>query len=116
MTANTVTAKMPDDKKEKHAARAAQPVHLFHLQRLRPLMAQIRRQAARLPAEADPEALHDFRVSLRRLRSVLTTFRRIYHRFYIDAICRELGMIADHTNGQRDQEVMASLIGELDLS
>lgn len=62
---------------------------------------------------SDPEALHDLRVALRRMRSMLRAYRgelRLRKR-----IRRELGDLASATNPARDAEVLLDLYSRLPL-
>jgi CHAD domain-containing protein/CYTH domain-containing protein len=67
--------------------------------------------ARRLRSDRDDEALHDFRTSLRRTRSVLKAYRgalgRRARRFE-----REIRKIADSTSAGRDAEVQLTWLGE----
>ncbi len=54
----------------------------------------------------DPEAVHDLRVTLRRLRSLLRASRQIFGRFHADFARAELGRIAAPTGAIRDEEAL----------
>lgn len=60
--------------------------------------------ARRLRTRSDDEALHDFRTSLRRMRSTLKAYRGVFGR-RARRFARELGEIAAWTNRARDAEV-----------
>lgn len=60
--------------------------------------------AERLAEAADPEALHDFRVALRRLRSVLRAYRSCLRKLP-KKLRRELKRVARATSAGRDAEV-----------
>src|SRR4051794_38610615 len=55
---------------------------------------------------ADPEAIHDFRVAIRRLRSVLRPVRPVYGRRRMRALAEGLKRVADATGTLRDEEVL----------
>ncbi len=55
-----------------------------------------------------PEALHDFRVAVRRLRSYLRAFREVLRPAVRDRDLRRLRRIARATNAARDVEVLAA--------
>ncbi len=57
------------------------------------------------PEGGDSEALHDFRVALRRLRSTLKTFRATLEGSVGKKLERRLKRLADSTGGGRDSEV-----------
>jgi CHAD domain-containing protein/CYTH domain-containing protein len=60
---------------------------------------------ARVTGTPDPEALHDYRVALRRLRSCLRAYRKAVHSSVTDQTVRRLGRLARGTNRSRDLEV-----------
>jgi CHAD domain-containing protein len=60
---------------------------------------------ARLASSADPEALHDYRVALRRLRSCLRSYRRELRSTVTRKGRRRLARLARATNRSRDLEV-----------
>ena len=62
-----------------------------------------------------PEALHDFRVALRRLRSWLRAFRPWLHDTVRRRTYRELAAIADASSGARDAEVALAWLSGLEL-
>lgn len=62
-------------------------------------------QYARLANPSDTEALHDFRVALRRLRSWLRAYRRDVRDSVGKKVMRRLGAIARATTDSRDIEV-----------
>ena len=64
-------------------------------------------------ASDDDEAVHDLRVALRRLRSILKPARRIYGPFHTDAVRAALKEIADATGDLRDEEVLHQTIADL---
>ncbi|MFT3915157.1 MAG: CHAD domain-containing protein [Anaeromyxobacteraceae bacterium] len=69
--------------------------------------------SARLSGDADPEALHDFRVELRRLRSLLRAFRPWLRAGPRRRHLRALRRLAAGTGASRDAEVqLAVLAGE----
>lgn len=80
------------------ATRGAAELAAFRLTEV--LAARDRHRAA-----ADPEALHDFRVALRRLRSVLRAYRRPLRAQVTDRVRRRLRRIARVTGSSRDLEV-----------
>jgi CHAD domain-containing protein/CYTH domain-containing protein len=64
----------------------------------------------RLQERADDEALHDFRVSLRRLRSVLRAFRPYVEHCVTRKLRRRMRALARTTNDARDAEVQVHWI------
>jgi len=69
----------------------------------------------RVLANSDSEAVHDLRVSIRRIRSLLRIVRNVYGRFHVDAIRSEFARVADATGALRDEEVLAETLEALEL-
>lgn len=88
----------PADLAERSAALGARVVALAYLEAARAAL-------NRLGDAEDSEALHDFRVSLRRLRSTLRAYRPLLQRSVRGKDRRRLRSIADATNSGRDAEV-----------
>lgn len=74
------------------------------------LLEEARVARARLEAGADDEALHDFRVALRRLRSLLRAFQPYVQHEVTPKLRRRLRDLARATNGARDAEVQAQWV------
>jgi CHAD domain-containing protein len=71
------------------------------------LIARIRASAERMLAPGhDAEAVHDFRVGVRRLRTVLRSARRLYGKKTIQPLLDGFKRLADATNALRDEEVL----------
>jgi CHAD domain-containing protein len=80
------------------------------------LIATVRAAAARVGDHAaDPEAVHDLRVALRRLRTVLRPARRLYGKRRLRAIGAELGGFARAAGALRDDEVLRETLTALEL-
>ncbi|WP_437327246.1 CHAD domain-containing protein [Sorangium sp. So ce381] len=92
------------------------PVLLSHIERVR---ADARRVVTASEqgedAEPDAEAVHDFRVSLRRLRTLLKPARRIYGRRRLRPVAEGLREFARATGALRDEEVLRETLTALDL-
>ncbi|MDC0680452.1 CHAD domain-containing protein [Sorangium atrum] len=90
------------------------PVLLSHIERVR---ADARRvvTGSEQGAEPDAEAVHDFRVSLRRLRTLLKPARRIYGRRRLRPVAEGLREFARATGALRDEEVLRETLTALDL-
>jgi CHAD domain-containing protein len=76
------------------------------------LLAEARERTGRLGMPDDEEALHDFRVSVRRLRSALRTWREVLGRAVRDKDLRRLRRVARSTGDARDTEVLLAWIGQ----
>lgn len=64
---------------------------------------------------ADDEAIHDFRVALRRLRTALRPGRKLYGRKKMRALSQALKRFADATSALRDEEVLRETLTSLDV-
>lgn len=64
----------------------------------------------------DEEAVHDFRVALRRLRTALKPAREVYGKKKLKAIGADLKRFADVTSALRDEEVLRDTLASLELS
>jgi CHAD domain-containing protein len=74
--------------------------------------------AASLPrvlGETDDEAIHDLRVAIRRLRTILRIARPVYGRFLADAVRRAFTDIQRATGALRDEEVLGETLSGIDL-
>jgi len=65
---------------------------------------------------ADAEAVHDFRVALRRLRTVVRTVRDIHGRKRMRKIGDALKRYADATGALRDEEVLRETLAALEVA
>jgi CHAD domain-containing protein len=74
------------------------------------------RVVPRVVAGDDGEAVHDLRVALRKLRSVLRVVRRLYGRYHTEAVRAGFKRVADATGALRDEEVLGETLSSLDLS
>jgi CHAD domain-containing protein len=74
------------------------------------LLDEARPRAPRLADEGDVGALHDFRVSVRRLRSALRSWRGVLGRSVRDKDLRRLRRVARATGEARDTEVLLAWI------
>lgn len=72
-------------------------------------------QSRVLAGGSDPEAIHDFRVALRRLRTALRPARRVFGKRRLKEIAAELRRFAQATGALRDEEVLRETLGELTL-
>jgi len=77
------------------------------------LLAEARERADRLADATDAEALHDFRVSVRRLRSTLRAWRDQLGESVRDKDLEKLRRVARATSEARNAEVLAAWIGKI---
>lgn len=78
--------------------------------------AEAPKEAAEAPEETDEEAVHDFRVALRRLRTALKPACKLYGRKRMRAIDKRLKRYADATSALRDEEVLHETLEGLELA
>lgn len=78
------------------------------------LLGEVRKERARLDQPDDVEAVHDFRVALRRLRSLLKSHRR-HLNGKVDRVRKRLGDVAELTTEARDAEVQLAWLAEQKL-
>ncbi len=79
------------------------------------VVAASERRARRAELPEDAEAIHDLRVALRRLRSLLRPSRRIYGKEALRVIAGDLKRFSDATGALRDEEVLRETLSALDL-
>jgi CHAD domain-containing protein len=70
----------------------------------------------RVLQNADEEAIHDFRVEVRKLRTLLKAGRPLYGRFHADAVRAGFTEMHRATSTLRDEEVFLELLRTLDVS
>jgi CHAD domain-containing protein len=73
--------------------------------------ARLAETVPRLLTPSDEEAVHDFRVALRRTRTLLEVGRPVFGRFYADEVRGALREIMRASGALRDEEVLLELIG-----
>ncbi len=114
MNAGAAKRATPEEAPAEPAARRADD---FLTPALFVLIAVVRREALRVgPGQAaDPEAIHDFRVALRRLRTALRPARRVYGERRMRAIGAELRRFAAATGALRDEEVLRETLVALEV-
>lgn len=74
--------------------------------KLRALDAELRAAVPRVLGAADDEAIHDLRVAIRRMRTLLKLARPVYGAFHVDAVRRAFTMVHRATGELRDEEVL----------
>jgi len=88
----------------------AQPVELTCRHVAAALLMDAGKACDRLGVPDDPEALHDFRVSVRRLRSFIGAYRPHFPKAVRKTVRKQLKGLIAMTNAGRDQEVHARLL------
>src|SRR5687768_11282549 len=106
-----MAARLPSDLLKRSAEEGARLVALTYLE-------EITRAERRLADPADSEALHDFRVGLRRLRSCIRAYRGPLKGSVSKRVRRQLRDLTVETNAGRDAEVqlawLRQRVGQLD--
>jgi CHAD domain-containing protein len=97
--------RLPPNLLDRSAPESARLLALSHLD-------GIDKTAARLADPRDPEALHDFRVGLRRLRSTLKAYKVQLEDSVTPKMRRQVGKLARATNEGRDVEVQLEWLGK----
>ena len=87
----------------------------FLSKRLRALDTELRAAIPRVAKGGDPEAIHDLRVAIRRMRTMLKLARPIYGRFLADSARRALTEVQRATGELRDEEVLEETLHDLNV-
>ncbi|MDB4996080.1 MAG: hypothetical protein JWM74_3512 [Myxococcaceae bacterium] len=87
---------------------------LFIARKLREMDRALPAETKRVVTAADDEAVHDLRVTIRRLRTVLKLARPLYGRFLADAVRRSFAAVQQATGDLRDEEALAETLDKLD--
>jgi CHAD domain-containing protein len=85
----------------------------FLVEKLCDFDARLGETVPRLLASSDDEAVHDFRVALRRTRTLLEVGRPLFGRFYADEVRRSLRDVQRASGALRDEEVLLDLLAPL---
>lgn len=91
-------------------------IYDFTAREIKKNISYINRYAKQILKDSDPEAVHNFRVFVRRLRSFLQTLGPLYPKVYIKSLQQELKKIANTTSQLRDLEVMLGILQSLTIS
>src|SRR5580658_1884103 len=87
----------------------------FILRKARAFDRELGQAIRRVTAKADEEALHDMRVAMRRLRTLLRLSRRLYGRFRTDAVRSAFSEVQSRTGELRDEEALDATFDALGL-
>jgi CHAD domain-containing protein len=101
----------PREQQARRGSPAVEHVRVY----LRAQLAEIERTDPLIRSSEDPEAVHDLRVAVRRMRSVLRTTRALYDPDWLDALRAELDWLGSSFGPLRDLDVLlADLRKEVD--
>jgi CHAD domain-containing protein len=92
----------PTDRPARRAAPAIEHVRAY----FRAQLAELERTDPLIRSSEDPEAVHDFRVAIRRLRSALRTARDLFDGVWVDDLRAELKWLAGEFGTLRDLDVL----------
>lgn len=87
----------------------------FLAKRLRALDVELNAAVPRVAKGGDPEAIHDLRVAIRRMRTLLRLARPIYGRFLADSARHALTSVQHATGDLRDEEVLEETLRDLEV-
>jgi CHAD domain-containing protein len=87
----------------------------FIARKARALDASLAKAIRRVMTNADAEALHDMRVAIRRLRTVLRLARPVYGRYRTTAVRRAFTQVQAKTGELRDEEALAETLDGLSV-
>jgi CHAD domain-containing protein len=87
---------------------------LYVARKLREMDRALPAETKRVVTGADDEAVHDLRVTIRRLRTVLKLARPLYGRFLADAVRQSFAAVQKATGDLRDEEALAETLDKLD--
>lgn len=82
---------------------------------LRELDKEFATTSERVRKRADGEALHDMRVSIRKIRVLLKIGRSVYGRFLADSVRNEFTVLHRSTGALRDEEVLEETLGAIEI-
>jgi CHAD domain-containing protein len=81
--------------------------------RLRSVDAELAAAIPRVLTNGDEEAIHDLRVAIRRLRTLLKLARPVYGRFHADTVRAAFTVVHRATGALRDEEVLDETLDEV---
>jgi CHAD domain-containing protein len=85
----------------------------FLAKRLRAVDAELSAAIPRVLHASDEEAIHDLRVAIRRLRTLLKLARPVYGRFHADAVRAAFTAVHRATGALRDEEVLEETLSDV---
>jgi CHAD domain-containing protein len=98
---------------ETTATRSVARVGRFFARKLRALDDELKQTIPRVLHASDVEAIHDMRVAIRRIRTLLKLSRAVYGRFHADAMRRAFTDVQRATGDLRDEEVLEETLADL---
>jgi CHAD domain-containing protein len=89
------------------------PAGPYVLKKLRELDAALAAAIPRVVESADDEAIHDLRVAIRRLRTMLKMARPLFGRWHADVVRKAFADVMKATGDLRDEEVLEETLDGL---
>lgn len=87
-------------------AHAGPPAGPYVVKKLREIDAALSEAIPRVLASSDEDAIHDLRVAIRRMRTLLKMARPLFGRWHADAVRKAFADVMKATGDLRDQEVL----------
>ncbi len=82
---------------------------------VRAIYREIRRARRDVLEDTGEDAIHDLRVGVRRLRSILRSVRGVFGEFHVATISSNIKSVIEHSNALRDAEVLRKVLKDLAL-
>ncbi len=95
------------------ASPAPPPAGPYVVKKLRELDAELASAVPRVQGAADDEAIHDLRVAIRRLRTMLKMARPLFGRWHSDAVRQAFAEVMKATGDLRDEEVLEETLEDV---
>ena len=95
------------------ATPAPPPAGPYVVKKLRELDAELMSAIPRVQGAADEEAIHDLRVAIRRLRTLLKMARPLFGRWHADAVRQAFAEVMKATGDLRDEEVLEETLEDV---
>ncbi len=95
------------------ASPAPPPAGPYVVKKLRELDAELASAIPRVQGAADDEAIHDLRVAIRRLRTLLKMARPLFGRWHSDAVRQAFAEVMKATGELRDEEVLEETLEDV---
>ncbi len=94
---------------------AGPPAGPYVVKKLRELDAELAAAIPRVVASSDDEAIHDLRVAIRRLRTMLKMARPLFGRWHADVVRKGFAEVMKATGDLRDEEVLEETLDGLSV-
>lgn len=101
-----------DETRDDGAVESGPQAGPFVVGKLQKLDADLLAALPRVKDEADEDAIHDLRVAIRRLRTLLKVARPIFGRFHADVVRKAFAEVMRATGDLRDEEVLEETLTE----